>query len=64
MKSGNGVKINTTSKIEEGGTEGLSQTLSAYEEFDMNMLNDPTGEHPKYDGSGIGKSLRGSGKKP
>jgi len=57
-------KINSTKKVEGGTTPGLGQTLAAYDEFDMNKLNDPTGENPSVDGSGIGKSLKGSGSKP
>ena len=45
--------INSTKPTPKGETEGLGQTLKAYEEFDMNHLNDPTGTHPEYDGSKI-----------
>lgn len=62
---GSGVKINTTSEIPDSGTEGLDLTLAAYDKgWNMNDLNDPTGSHPEYDASGLGKSIRGSGRKP
>lgn len=65
MKNGNTVKINTTSEIPSGQTPGLGQTLAAYEDgWNMNEVNYPTGENPKFDGSGIGKTLKGPGSKP
>jgi hypothetical protein len=64
IKGGDSVKINTTFEIPEGETEGLGQTLKAYEQYDMNLINDITGTHPDFDASGIGKTLKGSGKKP
>lgn len=48
MKSGKGVKINTTSEIPSGDV--LSSTLAGMEEFDMNVMNDPSGEHPEING--------------
>lgn len=47
---GKSVKINTTSEITESGIGGISDTLLAYEQWDMNMLNDPAGKHPEYNG--------------
>ena len=46
--SGKGVKINTTSEIPAGGV--LDNTLKAMEQWDMNMINDPVGSHPEYNG--------------
>lgn len=48
MGSGKGVKINTTSEIPAGGV--LDSTLAGMEEFDMNVMNDPAGEHPDLNG--------------
>ena len=45
---GKGVKINTTTSVPAGGV--LDSTLSGMEEYDMNVINDPTGDHPKING--------------
>lgn len=48
-------EINKTYPTPKGKTEGLKETLTDMDEFDMNKLNDPT--------TGGGK-LKGSGSKP
>lgn len=45
---GKGVKINTTTSVPKGGV--LDSTLAGMDEWDMNVINDPTGDHPGFNG--------------
>ena len=38
--------INDSKEIKGEGV--LKDTLTAYDQYDMNKLNDPTGMHPEY----------------
>lgn len=46
--SGKSVKINTTTEVPAGDVMG--STLKGMEQWDMNVVNDTTGEHPDFNG--------------
>lgn len=45
MKDGKTVKINTTESVPSSGIGGISDTLDAMNEWDMNEINDVGGSH-------------------
>ena len=50
MKDSKTVKINTSESISSSNIPGISDTLKAMDEFDMNAINDVGGSHPDFNG--------------